>query len=114
MKNSSDNIGNQTRDLPAFSTVPQPTAPPCEQKVTLLNVKTLYTYGNRYALKLNTTVASGHLLLVAARGAQNGISSHLPCKGRKIISQLQHLVNTVLSFQRRSYLMITNREEALK
>jgi hypothetical protein len=28
MKNSSDIIGNQTRDLPACSTVPQPTAPP--------------------------------------------------------------------------------------
>jgi hypothetical protein len=28
MKNSNDTIGNQTRDLPACSTVPQPTAPP--------------------------------------------------------------------------------------
>jgi hypothetical protein len=28
MKNSSDTIGNQTRDLPACSIVPQPTAPP--------------------------------------------------------------------------------------
>jgi len=28
MKNSSDTIGNQTRDLPACSAVPQPTAPP--------------------------------------------------------------------------------------
>jgi hypothetical protein len=28
MKNSNDNIGNRTRDLPACSTVPQPTAPP--------------------------------------------------------------------------------------
>jgi len=28
MKNSSDAIGNRTRDLPAFSAVPQPTAPP--------------------------------------------------------------------------------------
>jgi hypothetical protein len=28
MKNSSDNIGNGTRDLPACSAVPQPTAPP--------------------------------------------------------------------------------------
>jgi len=29
MKNSNDTIGNRTRDLPACSTVPQPTAPPC-------------------------------------------------------------------------------------
>jgi hypothetical protein len=29
VKNSSDTIGNQTRDLPACSIVPQPTVPPC-------------------------------------------------------------------------------------
>jgi hypothetical protein len=28
IKNSSDTIGNQTRDLPSFSAVPQPNAPP--------------------------------------------------------------------------------------
>jgi hypothetical protein len=28
MKNSGDTIGNRTRDLPACSTVPQPTSPP--------------------------------------------------------------------------------------
>jgi len=28
MKNSNDTIGNRTRDLLAFSAVPQPTAPP--------------------------------------------------------------------------------------
>ena len=28
MKNSNDIIGNRTRDLPAYSAVPQPTAPP--------------------------------------------------------------------------------------
>jgi hypothetical protein len=28
MKNSNDNIGNRTRDLPACSVVPQPTVPP--------------------------------------------------------------------------------------
>ena len=27
-KNSNDTIGNRTRDLPIYSTVPQPTAPP--------------------------------------------------------------------------------------
>jgi hypothetical protein len=32
MKNSSDTIGNQTHDLPACSTMPQPTAPPCAPK----------------------------------------------------------------------------------
>jgi len=28
MKNPNDSIGKRTRDLPAFSAVPQPTAPP--------------------------------------------------------------------------------------
>ena len=28
MKNSNDNIGNRTRDLPACGAVPQPTVPP--------------------------------------------------------------------------------------
>ena len=28
MKNSNDTVGNRNRDLPAFSAVPQPTAPP--------------------------------------------------------------------------------------
>ena len=31
MKNSNDTIGNRTRDLPACSAVPQPTAPPRSQ-----------------------------------------------------------------------------------
>jgi hypothetical protein len=31
MKNLNDTIGNRTCDLPACSTVPQPTAPPCAQ-----------------------------------------------------------------------------------
>jgi len=29
MKKSNETIGNRTRDLPACSAVPQPTAPPC-------------------------------------------------------------------------------------
>ena len=28
MKNSNDTIGNRTRDLPAYSALPQPTVPP--------------------------------------------------------------------------------------
>jgi len=41
MKNSNDTIGNRTRDLPAYSAVPQPTAPPgapyFTQAITYLN-----------------------------------------------------------------------------
>jgi hypothetical protein len=53
MKNCNDTIGNRTRDLPACSAVPQPTAPPrtpftesyeteknimCGQKADIFNV----------------------------------------------------------------------------
>ena len=36
MKNSNDTIGNRTRDLPACSAVPQPTAPPAACPILLL------------------------------------------------------------------------------
>jgi hypothetical protein len=40
MKNSSDTIGNRTRDIPACSTVPQPTAPPRTlYRVEFLNLR---------------------------------------------------------------------------
>jgi len=35
MKSFSDNIGNRTRDLPACSAVPQPTAPPRAPNLSL-------------------------------------------------------------------------------
>ena len=38
MKNSNDTIGNRTRDLPACSAVPQPTAPP---RALLYSVKAI-------------------------------------------------------------------------
>ena len=38
MKNSSDTIGNRTRDLPACSAVPQPTAPPRAPVVAYRNI----------------------------------------------------------------------------
>ena len=41
MKNSNDTIWNRTRDLPACSSVPQPTAPPCTLS---LRVGTKVTY----------------------------------------------------------------------
>jgi len=38
-KNSIDTIGNRTRDLPACSAVPQPTAPPRAHAVVLISAK---------------------------------------------------------------------------
>jgi hypothetical protein len=37
MKNSNDNIGNRTRDLPACSAVPQSTAPPRAPNSIIVN-----------------------------------------------------------------------------
>ena len=48
MKNSNDTIGNWTRDLPACSAVPQPTAPPRTLQVyTKLSINSNDTIGNR-------------------------------------------------------------------
>ena len=62
MKNSSDAIGNRTRDLPNFSAVPQPTAPPraprihcmCNESILfadLLNADTSYENTDRVPFK---------------------------------------------------------------
>jgi hypothetical protein len=46
MKNSSDTIGNRTRDLPACSTVPQQTAPPRASFKLLTSVTNLNDLAN--------------------------------------------------------------------
>ena len=38
MKNSNDNIGNGTRDLPACSAVPQPTEPPRARIIMMVRI----------------------------------------------------------------------------
>jgi len=45
MKNSSETIGNRTRDIPACSAVPQPTAPPraLQQKRNILLIHEKHT-----------------------------------------------------------------------
>ena len=44
MKNSSDTIGNRTRDLPACSAVPQPTALPRTPRVISTGRKIINSY----------------------------------------------------------------------
>ena len=39
MENSNDTIGNRTRDLPACSAVPQPTAPPRAPDIKSIRIK---------------------------------------------------------------------------
>jgi len=44
MKNSSDTIENRNRDLPSFSAVPQPTAPPRARNWHVLRSNKEYSY----------------------------------------------------------------------
>jgi hypothetical protein len=50
MKNSSDTIGNQTRDVPVCSAVPQPTAP--EDYINIIH--------NRWKLTVSITCIHAH------------------------------------------------------
>jgi hypothetical protein len=57
MKNSNDTVGNRTRDLPACSAVPQPTAPPAacpnpSLKQHLFNVVSIITQYDIRRLKM--------------------------------------------------------------
>ena len=45
MKNSNDTIGNQTRDLPACSAVPQPAAQPRAPSGTMYRTKSTSVVG---------------------------------------------------------------------
>jgi len=47
MKKSNETIGNRTRDLPACSAVPQPTAPP---RAPISKDKNIYFYMTAYNL----------------------------------------------------------------
>jgi len=80
MKNSNDTIGNRTRDLPACSAVPQPTAPPRVPDTTLHSLFYLETalhvsggtsthHQERKQLHLQHLVFGTPLLLPAANGS---------------------------------------------
>jgi hypothetical protein len=51
MKNSHDTIGNQTRDLPVRSAVPQPTAPPAACPQNMHNL--VINFSNNYIIKIS-------------------------------------------------------------
>jgi len=73
MKNSNDIIGNRTRDLPACSAVPQPTAPPRAPAVFLTHVqysadynvldltatKSMHFHARNHNFKTSFNMASG-------------------------------------------------------
>jgi hypothetical protein len=62
MKNSNDIIGNQTHNLAACSTVPQPTAPPHapEQMVQALNEFHLFCFVYVYVFFLSLSLSFIH------------------------------------------------------
>jgi len=59
MKNSSDTIGNRTRELPAYSEVPQPTAQPRTPFIRLLIMFIFEHFESRY--NLATKILTVHL-----------------------------------------------------
>ena len=64
MKNSSDtNIGNRTRDLPACSTVPQPTVPPCTACYFVSPDIFPYLYVSKQSLSLLTEFTCSFICL---------------------------------------------------
>ena len=80
MKNSNDTIGNRTRDLPACSAEPQPTAPPCAPNVMQSGAYVPFDFQNnqlylhRQQGTLNCKYSSTTLHGVASRQ----MSSQLP------------------------------------
>jgi len=54
MKNSSDTIGNRTRNLLACSAVPQPTAPPCTPRTENGGQKLYLDYSSTELFDLDT------------------------------------------------------------
>jgi hypothetical protein len=59
MKISNDTIGNRTRDLPAISAVPQPTAPPYTSYTTQRDVQAK-TYQNQHCDITRRRLVIGH------------------------------------------------------
>jgi hypothetical protein len=95
MKNSNDTIRNRTRDIPACSAVPQPTAPPrapIEMSTRNISwgVKVADAQGwQPYHIHVSIVLKSGSLDLLEPSGpvqACNGIALPLPLKqpGREI------------------------------
>jgi hypothetical protein len=76
IKNSNDTIGNRTRDLPACSAVPQPTAPPRNfvMYIFILGLKVIL---NEHLLgqKLLSTINLGTLITLNIIGADSRTES---------------------------------------
>ena len=69
MKNSNDTIGNQTRDLPVWNAVPQPTAPPRTSIVLILCsilcgvVRSMHKFACRFVTEDTLIAISGKEVL---------------------------------------------------
>jgi hypothetical protein len=77
-KNPNVSIWNRTRDLPAWSEVPQPTAPQCTSDLT----STLYKFSNCQPRQINnpfslTKTVSLHVLTHLSEPLDKGINSTL-------------------------------------
>jgi len=91
IKNSNDTIGNRTRDLPACSAVPQPTAPPRAHTYTYTHTHThthMHTDGRteRSVLKPEPFYRYAHTELEAS--SRSSIHTELRCGTRAQFSPL--------------------------
>jgi hypothetical protein len=78
MKNSSDTIGNRTRDLPVCSAVPQPTAPPAACRYELVYVtinKQQIIFQNYLGFQSRLRRASAEGGVITNVSAGNGLPS---------------------------------------
>jgi len=104
MKNSNDTIGNRTRDLPARSSMPQPTAPPRDAGYPRLQTHTrnvifiafplLQSLRERASLRytyIDCLVRVLHLRLVSSkRLVTRTLSSHEQQEGQMLIKCVVH------------------------
>jgi hypothetical protein len=71
MKNSSDSIGNRTRDLPVCSAEPQPTAPPRAPSAFSISKESQVTFPVQEHTTVNTPPSSLHVRKLSATRSQS-------------------------------------------
>jgi len=89
MKNSNDTIGNRTRELPACSAVPQPTAPPCAP----------FTHCWFYILRFLKSITSKIEKFVHGLGIANELHCLVLKKRYKLNNPTLHVMADVSHYQ---------------
>jgi len=91
MKNSNDAIGNRTRDLPARSAVPQPTAPPRAPSTETLNLNMynsmIILYANEEKFVTIATICTQRQEHNIPQGNSLQLAMLISCDGRSVFSE---------------------------